>query len=105
MNRLSDTQRAQVIQALIEDNSVLATCRMTNTAKGTVLRLLNNAGQACAKYQDEVLRNLPCKRIQCDEIWSFCYAKEKNVPKEAKGILGFGDVWTFTAIGDRPDRS
>ncbi len=62
------------------------------------MRLLNQAGQACAKYQDEAFRNLPCKRIQCDEIWSFCYAKEKNVPKEVKGILGFGDVWTFTAI-------
>lgn len=71
---------------------------MTDTAKGTVLKLLADVGKACAEYQDKVLRNLTCKKIQCDEIWSFCYAKEKNVPDKRKGIFGFGDVWTFTAI-------
>jgi IS1 family transposase len=71
---------------------------MTGVAKGTVLKLLSDLGRACARYQDEKLRNLPCKRIQCDEIWGFCYAKEKNVPEEYKGKLGFGDVWTWTAI-------
>ncbi|MGE0644162.1 MAG: IS1 family transposase [Nitrospira sp.] len=98
MNQLTQAKRVQVIAALIEGNSIRATCRMTDVAKGTVLKLLVDLGKACARYQDEHLRNLPCKRIQCDEIWSFCYAKEKNVPEEYKGMLGFGDVWTWTAI-------
>ncbi len=71
---------------------------MTGTAKGTVLKLLRAIGKACAEYQDKVLRNLSCKRLQCDEVWAFCYAKEKNVPKDKKGQFGFGDVWTFTAL-------
>lgn len=98
MNKLDTKRRAQVVAALVEGNSVRATCRMTGVAKGTVLKLLSDLGRACARYQDEKLRNLPCKRIQCDEIWGFCYAKEKNVPEEYKGKLGFGDVWTWTAI-------
>src|SRR6266545_1984348 len=98
MNKLTQAKRVQVIGALVEGNSVRATCRMTGVAKGTVLKLLADLGKACARYQDETLRNLPCKKIQCDEIWAFCYAKEKNVPEEMKGKLGFGDVWTWTAI-------
>ncbi|MGH7183537.1 MAG: IS1 family transposase, partial [Nitrospiraceae bacterium] len=87
-----------MISALVEGNSIRATCRMTGAAKGTVLKLLVDLGQACAAYLDRTLRNLNCQRIQCDEAWSFCYAKEKNVPDEMKGKLGFGDVWTWTAI-------
>jgi IS1 family transposase len=98
MNKLSTKDRVRIIAALVEGNSIRATCRMTGAAKGTVLKLLVDLGKACAKYQDEKLRGLTCKRIQCDEIWSFCYAKEKNVPEEMKGKLGFGDVWTWTAI-------
>ena len=98
MNKLNTKQRAQVVAALVEGNSIRATVRMTGVAKNTVTKLLVDLGHACAKYQDEVLRNLPCKRIQCDEIWSFCYAKEKNLPDELKGKLGFGDVWTWTAL-------
>jgi IS1 family transposase len=98
MNKLSRQKRAQVIAALVEGNSVRATCRMTGAAKGTVLKLLADLGKACAAYQDCTLRNLPCQRIQCDEIWAFCYAKEKNLPEELKGRFGFGDVWTWTAI-------
>ncbi len=71
---------------------------MTDTAKGTVLKLLADVGKACSEYQNEVMRDLPCIRIQCDEIWSFCYAKEKNVPDKKKGILGYGDIYTFTAL-------
>jgi IS1 family transposase len=71
---------------------------MTGAAKHTVLKLLADLGRACAAYQDRAFRNLPCKRIQCDEIWSFCYAKERNVPEELKGQFGFGDVWTWTAL-------
>ncbi len=98
MNKLTQAKRVQVIAALVEGNSVRATCRMTGTAKGTVLKLLVDLGTACAVYQDRVLRNLTCQRIQCDEIWAFCYAKEKNVPEEYKGKLGFGDTWTWVAI-------
>lgn len=63
-----------------------------------MLKLVVDLGKACAAYQDRTLRNLTCKKIQCDEIWSFCYAKEKNVPEEMKGKLGFGDVWTWAAL-------
>lgn len=87
-----------IISSLVEGNSIRATCRMIGVAKGTVLKLLEDIGTACAAYQNKVLRNLPCKTIQCDEVWSFCYAKQKNVPEEFKGQLGFGDVWTWTAI-------
>src|SRR3972149_807698 len=94
MNRLSAERRAQIISALVEGNSIRATCRMTGAAKGTVLKLLEDIGIACAEYQHKAMRDLPCRRIQCDEIWSFCYAKEKNVPDEVRGMFGFGDVWT-----------
>ncbi len=98
MNRLSREKQVAIISTLVEGNSIRATCRITGVAKGTVLRLLLEVGQACAAYQKKTLRNLACKRVQCDEIWSFCYAKEKNVPKDKKGIFGFGDVYTWTAI-------
>ena len=98
MNKLSIEKRTQVIKALVEGNSIRATCRITNTAKGTVIRLLRDVGRACAEYQDRHLRNLPCKHIQCDEIWSFCYAKAKNVPQDKQDQFGYGDVWTFVAL-------
>jgi len=71
---------------------------MTGVAKDTVTKLLARIGQSCAEYQDKALRNLPCTKMQCDEIWSFCYAKEKNVPQELRGKFGYGDVWTWTAL-------
>lgn len=98
MNKLNLKKQVQVIASLVEGNSIRATCRMTGAAKGTVLKLLANVGKTCSEYQDKVFRNLPCKKIQCDEIWSFCYAKDKNVPKDKKDKFGYGDVWTFTAI-------
>lgn len=98
MNRLSRAKRTQIITALVEGNSIRATCRITSTAKGTVLRLLAEIGEVCAEYQHEYLRNLTCRRVQCDEIWAFCYAKDKNVPDEYKGVFGYGDVWTWSAI-------
>lgn len=98
MNKLSQQKQTQVISALVEGNSIRATVRMTGVAKNTIVKLLANLGMACAEYQDRVFKNLLCKRIQCDEIWSFCYAKEKNVPEDKKGVFGYGDVWTFTAI-------
>lgn len=98
MNRLSTEIRVQVVASLVEGNSIRATCRMTGVAKNTVVKLLTELGEACQWYQDEHLRNLPCKRVQCDEVWSFCYSKDKNVPEQHKGEFGYGDVWTWTAL-------
>ncbi len=98
MNKLNRAKQAQVIAALVEGTSINATVRMTGVAKHTILKLLADLGAACIDYQDRTLRNLTCKRIQCDEIWQFCYAKEKNVPEDKKGRFGFGDVWTWVAI-------
>jgi hypothetical protein len=86
MNNLQIERQIAVISALVEGNSIRATVRMTGVAKDTVIKLLAKIGQACAEYQDKNLRNLPRKRIQCDEIWSFCYAKEKNVPADLRGF-------------------
>jgi uncharacterized protein YerC len=74
MNRLSLAQRAQVISALVEGTAINAIVRMTGVSKPTILKLLNDVGEACMAFENKALRNLPCKRIQCDEIWSFCYA-------------------------------
>ena len=98
MNKLSREKRVRVIAALVEGNSIRSTVRMTGVAKNTVVKLLADIGSVCAEYQDKTLRNLTCKRIQCDEIWSFCYAKQKNVPEDKKDVFGYGDVWTWTAI-------
>jgi IS1 family transposase len=98
MNKLSTVKRTQVVAALVEGVSVRATCRMTGVAKGTVLKLLVDLGAACERYQDQTLRGLKCRRVQCDEIWEFCYAKARNVPEEHAGELGYGDVWTWIAI-------
>lgn len=98
MNKLNPEKQKQVIASLVEGNSIRATVRMTGVAKNTVVKLLADVGKACAEYQDKAFKNLSCKRIQCDEIWSFCYSKEKNVPKDKKGKFGYGDIYTFTAI-------
>ena len=98
MNKLSIEKRAQVVGCLVEGMSIRSTVRITGAAKNTVTKLVVELGQVCADYQDKTLHNLPCKRIQCDEIWSFCYAKEKNVPQGLKGQLGYGDVYTWTAL-------
>ena len=78
MNKLSIDRQAQIIKVLCEGNSIRSTARITNTAINTVVKLLRDVGATCAQYQDEHLKNLPCERIQCDEIWSFCYAKQKK---------------------------
>lgn len=98
MNRLSKAERTKIIAALCEGNSLRATARMCDVAFNTVLKLLPAIGKACAEYQRKVFRNLPCKRIQCDEIWSFCYSKQKNVPAEFAEKFGYGDVWTWVAM-------
>jgi IS1 family transposase len=98
MNRLSTQERAKILGCLVEGNSIRATCRMTGADKGTVIKLLADAGAACKGYHDSHVRNVRSRRIQCDEIWSFCYAKARNVPKAKRGEFGYGDVWTWVGI-------
>jgi len=98
MNSLTNEKRIQIVKALTEGVGINATSRMFDVSKNTVLKLLADLGAACADYQDKAFRNLPCKRIQCDEIWSFCHAKARNVPDEKKGVFGYGDVWTWVSI-------
>jgi IS1 family transposase len=98
MNKLDLKTRARVLACLVEGNSIRATVRMTGVAKNTVAKLLADVGAACAAYQDKALRNLPCKRVQCDEIWSFVYAKAKNVRDAKAAPEGAGDAWTWTAL-------
>ncbi len=98
MNKLDTKERAQLISVLVEGNSLRATARICDVAFNTVLKFVPQIGQACAEYQDKAFLNLKCKRIQCDEIWSFCYAKQKNVPENKQGVLGYGDVWTWVAM-------
>lgn len=96
MNKLPLKKRAQITGLLVEGNSLRATSRLADCSINTVTKLLVDVGSACAEYQDKTLRNLPCKRVQVDEIWSFVYAKAKNVPEDKRGKAG--DVWTWTAI-------
>ncbi len=99
MNRLDPETRCRVVASLVEGNSIRATVRMTGAAKNTVTKLLLELGAACLEYQDRVLRDLPCKRIQVDECWAFCYAKAKNVTPEIKAKNpNAGDAWTWAAI-------
>ncbi len=98
MNKLSRSQRAQIIGMMVEGMSIRSITRLTGASKNTVAKLLVDAGTACMEYQDQAFRNLGCERIQCDEIWSFVYAKAKNIPEEKRGHFGYGDVWTWTAI-------
>ncbi len=98
MNTLKTSKRAAIIAALVEDNSIRATCRMVGVAKNTVLKLLVDVGRACRAYQRKHLRNLPCRRLQCDEIWTFVYAKARNVPPAKLFEPGVGDAWTWVAI-------
>jgi IS1 family transposase len=98
MNKLGTPTRTLIVKALVDGMGVNATCRLTGAAKHTVLKLLAEIGEACAQYHDENVRNVKTRRVQCDEIWSFCYSKQKNVPADFRGVFGYGDVWTWTAI-------
>jgi IS1 family transposase len=98
MNRLSLEKRTQILKCLVEGNSIRATARICDVVKNTVIKLLCEVGEACSKYQDEHLRNLSCKRVQCDEIWAFCYCKQKNVPHDKEGRFGYGDIYTWTGM-------
>src|SRR4030067_930253 len=94
MNRLPLDRRAQILGLLAEGSSLRSASRLADVSINTVTKLLVDVGAACEQYQDKALRNLKCKRIQCDEIWSFIYAKAKNVPEAMRGAFGVGDVWT-----------
>ncbi len=98
MNRLSIEDRAKILFCLVEGSSIRATSRLCDVSTTTVLKLLADVGHACREHHDQVMRDLPCRRLQCDEVWSFCYCKEKNVPSKHRGEFGYGDVYTWTAI-------
>jgi IS1 family transposase len=96
MNKADIQTRVLILKALVDGNSLRAAGRIAGVAYNTVLKFLPEVGEACAWYQDEHLRGLSCKKIQVDEIWSFCYSKQKNVPEGMEGNAG--DLWTWTAI-------
>lgn len=98
MNRLSSKERAQIIRALVEGNSLRSTVRITGFALNTITKLLVELAAVCDAYQDEHLRDLPATRIECDEIWSFVGMKAKSIPEERRGEPGIGDAWTWTAL-------
>jgi IS1 family transposase len=98
MNRLSIERRTQILGMMVEGMAIRAISRLTGASKNTIVKLLIDAGRACSGYQDRTLRNLPCERVQVDEVWSFVGMKQRNVPEDKKGQLGIGDVWTWTAI-------
>jgi IS1 family transposase len=97
MNRLSTEKRAQIVGMIVEGNSVRSITRMTGVCQEAILKLLCDLGAACAAHHNATVRNVRSRRVQCDEVWSFCYAKEKNVPEHKQGT-GAGSVWTWTAI-------
>ncbi len=97
MNKLDIATRVRIISALVEGVGINATSRMTGVSNNTVLKLLRDIGPACDKYHNEHVRNLKTKLVQCDEIWSFVYSKQKNVPEDERRF-GVGDVWTWTAL-------
>ena len=98
MNRLSIDERAQILAALVEGNSIRSVCRMLGREKRTVTRLLVEVGTACYRYQDRAFRNLKCQRLECDEIWSFIGCKQKNVTKKMVEERIVGDAWVWVAI-------
>jgi IS1 family transposase len=96
MNRLSLSKQIQIVSLLVEGNSLRSITRITGASINTVTKLLVDVGKACEKYHDENVKNVKCKRVQCDEIWSFVYAKQKNLPEDMKGLGG--DLWTWVGI-------
>jgi len=98
MNKLTPEKRAQALQMMAEGISLRAMTRLTGVSRTTLIKLLEVAGQAFAEYMDRTLMNLPCKRLQLDEVWAFCYAKQKNVPTAKAAPEGAGDIWTWVAL-------
>jgi IS1 family transposase len=98
MNKLTHEKRCAVVRCLVDGCSVRATTRITGVAKNTIQRITRELGEACLKFQDKMLRNIQSRRVQCDEVWCFCYGKDKNLPDEMRGQPGIGSMWTWTAI-------
>lgn len=98
MNKLPREKRAQALQMMAEGISLRAMTRLTGISRTTLIRLLEDAGKAFSEYQDRVLMNLPCRRVQVDEAWAFCYAKQKNVPAAKAAPAGAGDIWTWVGL-------
>jgi hypothetical protein len=98
MNKLHHEKRCVVVRCLVDGMSVRATVRVTGVSKNAIQRLTRLLGEACLAFQDKMLRNLDCRRLQCDEVWCFCYAKDANLPDEKRGELGVGSMWTWTAL-------
>src|SRR5215212_1285782 len=98
MNKLTTAKRTQIVKALVEGNSLRSTSRMVGVSINTVTKLLVDLGTACATYHDEHVRNVTAKRIEADEVWTFCYARRDNVPAEKRGTFGYGDVWTWVGL-------
>jgi IS1 family transposase len=98
MNKLPSAKRAQVLQMMAEGVSLRAITRLTGISRTTLIKLLENAGQAFSEYQDRTLMNLPSKRIQVDEAWAFNYCKQKTVPTAKAAPKGAGDIWTWVGL-------
>lgn len=98
MNKLPIAKRVQILSMLVEGSSMRAISRVVGVSINTVTKLLVEAGEACAAYHDEAVRDVNTRRVQCDEFWSFCYAKARNVPTATAAPDGAGDVWTWTAL-------
>ncbi|WP_432814408.1 IS1 family transposase [Sphingorhabdus sp.] len=98
MNKLSHAKRTQILAMLCEGSSMRSISRIVDVSINTVSKILVEAGEACLILHDETVHNVKASRVQCDEIWSFCYAKDKNVPAAKDAPEGAGDVWTWTAI-------
>jgi IS1 family transposase len=98
MNKLDTKTRAMILNMMVEGNSMRSISRVVGVSINSVTKLLIEAGEACAAYHDETVRNVKAEQVQCDEIWSFCYAKDKNLTTSKAAPEGAGDVWTWTAI-------
>ena len=90
--------RGQILRMMAEGNSLRAITRMTDVSRTTLIKLLEDGGQAFSEYQDKTLVNLPCRRVQVDEAWAFCYAKQKNIGKAKAAPEGAGDIWTWVGL-------
>jgi IS1 family transposase len=98
MKKLPSSDRARILHLLCEGSSIRAVTRLTGASKNTVIKLMIDSGKACAAYHDEHVRGVKARRVQCDEIWSFVYSKQKNVATAKRKDLAYGDVWTWTAL-------
>jgi hypothetical protein len=98
MNKLPLANRVQILSMLCEGSSMRSISRVADVSINTVYKLLAEVGPVCTRFHDETVRGVASKRIQCDEVWSFVHAKQKNVPKAKAAPEGAGDVWTWTAL-------